>query len=76
MQHIQYTNKFLNVDLTTEKAFAFRRCLRLEKKNRVPVTIMVERELLDAAGCEPRSGELSDLANQGLTMVLVASGRL
>lgn len=76
MQHIQYSNRFLNVELTAEKAFAFRRCLGIEKKNRVPVRVMIEREILDAAGVEPRSGELSDLANEGLTLILIASGRL
>jgi len=76
MQHTRYTNRFLDVELTADNAFAFRRCLRMEKKNRRPVQVRIEQEILDAAGVEPRSGELSDLVNQGLTLILIASGRL
>lgn len=76
MQHTRYTNQFLDVELTADNAFAFRRCLRIEKKNRAKVTVSIEQELLDAAGVTARSGELSDLVNQGLTLILIASGRL
>lgn len=48
----------------------------MEKKNRRPVQVRIEQEILDAAGVEPRSGELSDLVNQGLTLILIASRRL
>jgi len=76
MQKVRYSNKFLDCDLTAENAIAFRRLVGQEKKDRVPVKIMIERELIEAAGCRPRSGELSDLVNMGVNMILVQTGKL
>lgn len=76
VQKVRYTNKFMDCDLTAENAIAFRRLVGQEKKNRIPVRMMIEAELIEAAGCTPRSGELSDLVNMGLNMILVQTGKL
>lgn len=76
MQKVRYSNKFMDCDLTAENAIAFRRLVGQEKKNRIPVKVMIEAELIEAAGCTPRSGELSDLVNMGMNMILVQTGKL
>lgn len=68
------------ISLSQENAFAFRRSMGLEPKNRVPVRVGIERELLDAfyekSGASPRSGELSDTINRALSAYLITNGVL
>lgn len=75
-QKIKYSNSFVNCDLTAENAIAYRRLVGLEPKDRVAVTVMIERELLEAANVRPRSGDLSDKVNMGLNLILVQTGQL
>lgn len=75
-QTIRYTNKFLDCDLTSENALAYRRILGQEPKDRVRVEVMIERDLLEAGDYRPRSGALSDHVNMGLNQVLIQIGQL
>jgi len=68
------------ISLSQENAFAFRRSMGMEPKNRVSVKCNIERELLDAffqaSGASPRGGELSDTINRALAAYLITHGIL
>ena len=71
-----FSNKFLDFELAADNSYAFRRVLGMEEKNRIPVRVMVERELVEAAGGRPRSGELSNMINMGLNMYLISCHKI
>lgn len=76
MTVMHFSNKDQTFEITPENGIAFRRLLGYEPKNRITVKVQIEAELLEASGYVPRSGELSDLVNLGLNMVLIQTGKL
>lgn len=71
------TNEDEVISLTKENAIAFRRCLGVEAKDRTRVHVSIEKDLLQAFDQGDRKrGDLSDLINQGLNLMLIKYGFL
>lgn len=71
------TNEDEVISLTKENAIAFRRCLGVEAKDRTRVHVSIEKDLLQAFDQGDRKrGDLSDLVNQGLNLMLIKYGFL
>lgn len=71
------TNEDEVITLTKENAIAFRRCLGVEAKDRTRVHVSIEKDLLAAFEQGDRKrGDLSDLVNQGLNLMLIKYGFL
>ena len=71
------TNEDEVITLTKENAVAFRRCLGVEAKDRTRVHVSIEKDLLQAFDQGDRKrGDLSDLVNQGLNLMLIKYGFL
>jgi hypothetical protein len=72
--------KFVQFDMNKPQAFAFRRVLGLEPKNRQRVAVYLEKEILEAVResdiMPGRAGVLSDLINQSMSIYLAAHGYL
>lgn len=76
----EYFLKTKEIDLDQANAFAFRRALGLEPKNRVEVRVRLEKELLDAyyeaSGTRPKGGELSDTINRAVAGYMILHGMI
>lgn len=74
----EYRLKCDFVEFEDRLAFAFRRALGIEPKNRVEVRVSIERELLqafyDGSGSGPRSGELSNMVNRAVAGYMIMHG--
>lgn len=74
---ISISNAREEIILTKDNSPAFRRCLGVEPKDRRKVHVSIEKDLLEAFEQGGRKrGELSDLVNQGLNIMLIKCGYL